>query len=178
MSAQTDDRMTSSWDADGARSWAKWFHIMEAAAGPLSEHMVELAGVAPGGRVLDIATGVGEPAVSAARRAGPEGSVLATDLSADMLAHGRQRAEDLGLSNITFQEMDAQALDLSEDSFDAVLCRWGLMFVDDLDAALAGIRGCLKPGSEFGCSVPRPRGYQTGRGDRSATGAYRASLSG
>ena len=164
VAEQTDDKMTSPWNADGARSWSKWFHVMEAAAGPLSQHMIDLASVAPGQRVLDIATGVGEPAAAAARRVGPGGSVLAIDLSADMLAHGRQRAEDLGFANITFQEMDAQALEVPEDSFDAVLCRWGLMFVADLEAALAGIRRCLKPGGRFVTSIWGPAGGAPGVG--------------
>lgn len=129
---------------------------METAAGPLSEHMVGLAGIAPGHRVLDIATGLGEPAVTAAHRVGPNGSVLATDFSAEMIGFGRRRADDLGLKNITFQQMDAQALDVIDASFDAVLCRWGLMFLDDLDAALRGILGALKPGGRFVTSIWGP----------------------
>ena len=145
-----------SWDAACAAAWGKWFHILETAAQPLSDRMVALAGIEPGHRVLDIATGLGEPAITAARRVGPEGSVLAIDLSPEMLALGRQRAEALGLANIAFQHMDAQALDLPDRSLDAVLCRWGLMFVPDLARTLAGIRRCLTPGGRIAAAVWGP----------------------
>ncbi len=144
-----NEKSGSHWDAAHAASWEKWFRIIEDGARGVSERMVELAAIAPGSRVLDVATGLGEPAVSAARRAGPTGSVLATDLSAEMLGYGRRRAQTLGLDNIVFEEMDAQALAVPEAAFDAALCRWGLMFVPDLQAALAGIRRCLKPGGRF-----------------------------
>jgi SAM-dependent methyltransferase len=120
--------------------------------------MVELAAIGPGSRVLDVASGMGEPAVAAARRAGPSGSVLATDHSEEMLGHGRKRAETLGLDNIEFRPMDAQALDVPEAAFDAVLCRWGLMFLPDLDGALAGFRRCLKPGGRLAAVVWGPAG--------------------
>jgi SAM-dependent methyltransferase len=118
--------------------------------------MVELAAIGPGARVLDVASGLGEPAVAAARRAGPSGRVLATDLSAEMLGYGRKRAERMGLANIEFRQMDAQALEVPEAAFDAVLCRWGVMFLPDLDAALAGFRRCLKPGGRLVATVWGP----------------------
>ncbi len=151
-----NEKSGSHWDAAHAASWDKWFYVIEDGARGLSERMVELAAIAPGSRVLDIATGLGEPAVSAARRAGPTGSVLATDLSAEMLGYGRQRAQRLGLGNIVFEEMDAQALAVPEAAFDAALCRWGLMFLPDLAAALAGIRRCLKPGGRFVAAIWGP----------------------
>ncbi len=141
------------WDPALAAAWDPWFHIVEGGAGVLSERMVELAGLGPGQRVLDIATGVGEPALTAARRVGPGGSVLATDLSPDMVGFGRRRAEEAGLSNVTFKEMNAAALDVPEAAFDAVLCRWGLMFLEDLPGALSAIRCCLAPGGVFVTSI-------------------------
>jgi ubiquinone/menaquinone biosynthesis C-methylase UbiE len=80
--------------------------------GPLSERLLELAEVGPGDRVLDIATGIGEPAVTTARRVGPEGRVLATDIAPGMLEIGRERAAELGLDNVEFWEADAEALEL------------------------------------------------------------------
>ena len=156
MTKKTQETPARGWDAESAAGWDKWFHVIEGGAQALSERMIELAGIGPGRHVLDIATGIGEPAVSAARRVGPEGAVLAVDLSPDMLAYGRQRAERLGFANITFREMDAQALDMPEAAFDAVLCRWGLMFVDDLVATLAGIRRCLKPGGRLVAAIWGP----------------------
>ncbi len=141
------------FDAACAAAWDKWFHVIEGGAQALSERMVALAGLEPGQRALDVATGLGEPAVTAARRVGPAGKVVAVDLSPDMLAYGARRAAELGLDNIEFREMDARALDVPEASFDAVLCRWGLMFIPDLDTALAGFRRALSPAGRFVATV-------------------------
>ncbi len=156
MNEQTGDPAPRSWDETSAAAWDKWFHIIEGGAHVLSDRMVALAAICPGARVLDVASGLGEPAVPAAQRAGPEGAVLATDLSAEMLGYGRKRAEKLGLGNIEFRHMDGQALAVPEAAFDAVLCRWGVMFLPDLDAALAGFRRCLKPGRRLVAAVWGP----------------------
>jgi SAM-dependent methyltransferase len=140
------------WDL-AAVGWRKWWPVFEAAAQHISDRLVEMAGVQPGYRVLDIATGNGEPAVTAARRVGPSGRVIATDQSTGMLAIAHERAAALGLANIDFRESDAEALALSERDFDAVVCRWGLMFMPDLTAALTGIRSRLKPGAGIATAV-------------------------
>ncbi|HXD90186.1 MAG TPA: methyltransferase domain-containing protein [Candidatus Binataceae bacterium] len=140
------------WDA-AAAGWQKWWPVFERAAQHVSDRLVELAGVKPGDRVLDIATGNGEPAVTAARRAGAAGRVLATDQSSGMLAIARERATALCVTNLQFQETDAESLAVSERDFDAVVCRWGLMFMPDLASALTGIRGRMKPGARFATSV-------------------------
>src|SRR5947209_3599466 len=98
---------------------------------PVSERMLELADIQPGSRVLDVATGGAEPALTAAHRVGPAGQVYVTDLSPEMVGLGRERAAELGLHNIDFREMDAEAPDLPEHSFEIVLCRFGLMFLPD-----------------------------------------------
>lgn len=168
MAGRTDESAPRGWDAMSAAAWDKWFHIIEGGARGLSERMVELAAIGPGAQVLDVASGLGEPAVAAAQRAGPSGHVLATDLSAEMLGYGRKRAQKLGLDNIEFQQMDAQALDVPAAAFDAVLCRWGLMFLPDLDAALAGFRHCLKPGGHLVAAIwgPAERAPGIGLGAR------------
>jgi SAM-dependent methyltransferase len=140
------------WDAS-ATGWKKWWPIFEASAQHVSDRLVELAGVKPGARVLDIATGNGEPAVTAARRVGSAGRVIATDQSAGMLAIARERAAQLGLSNLDFYESDGEALAVSERDFDAVVCRWGFMFMPDIDRALRGIRGRMKAGARFATAV-------------------------
>jgi ubiquinone/menaquinone biosynthesis C-methylase UbiE len=98
---------------------------------PVSERMVELADIQPGQRVLDVATGSGEPAVTAAYRVGPSDHVIATDLSSQMIALGRERVAERGLYNIDFREMDAETLDLPEKSFEIAFCRLGLMYLPD-----------------------------------------------
>ena len=131
------------WDSV-AGGWKKWWRVIEEHGQVVSDRMVELAGIHQGSRVLDVATGIGEPAVTAARKVGPSGKVTAIDLSPGMLAIARERAKDLGRSNvIEFQEGDAESLNLPPSSFDAVLCRFGLMFMPDVTGALKTMRNTL-----------------------------------
>jgi ubiquinone/menaquinone biosynthesis C-methylase UbiE len=113
---------------------------------PLSARMLDLARVGPGMRVLDLATGRGEPAIPAAHRVGPRGSVLGVDLSASMLAMARERADREGLANLELRVVDAAALaDLEAHSFDAVLARWGLMYMASPRDALRVARDAMAP---------------------------------
>jgi SAM-dependent methyltransferase len=136
------------WDS-AAVGWNEWSEFNDRADAHISERLVELAGVQPGARVLDVAAGYGEPALTAARRAGPEGRVVATDISAQMLAFGRERAAATGLANVEFMEADASSLDFPHASFDAALSRWGIIFEPDAEAAAGRIRGFLKPGARM-----------------------------
>ncbi|HEX3563121.1 MAG TPA: methyltransferase domain-containing protein [Solirubrobacterales bacterium] len=148
------DAQRESWD-DAAKGWKKWSDWLDGLDGysiAVCERLVELAGVEPGSRVLDVACGYGEPALTAARKASPGGRVVATDISAEMLAYGRERAATAGLDNVEFIESDASALDFPADSFDAALSRWGIIFEPDGEAAAARVRGFLKPGSRMAIS--------------------------
>lgn len=138
----------STWGA-AARGWKEWSEFNDRAARHISERLVELAGVRSGSRVLDVAAGNGEPALTAARVVGPEGSVVATDLSAEMLAFGRERAAEAGLGNVEFVHSDAARLDFSAESFDAAVSRWGIIFEPEAEAAAARVRGFLKPGGRM-----------------------------
>jgi ubiquinone/menaquinone biosynthesis C-methylase UbiE len=95
-----------------APGWRKWYDVVEAeAAGQVvSRTLVEMAGLGPGDTVLDIGTGYGEPALTAARAVMPGGRVIATDIAADMLAFARERAAQAGLENVEFLEADAETL--------------------------------------------------------------------
>src|SRR5919106_1132919 len=139
------------WDS-AATGWKSWSKTIDTGAAALSERMVELARVERGSRVLDVAAGYGEPALTAAARAGAEGAVVATDISAEMLAFGNERAADAGLDNIEFVESDAASLEFPEGSFDAALSRFGLIFEPDAEAAAARIREFLKPGGRLAIS--------------------------
>lgn len=152
------------WD-HAATGWKKWSGWLDSHAGFISERLVELAGVQPGSRVLDVAAGFGEPALTAARKAGPEGVVVATDISAEMLAYGRERAAEAGVSNIEFMHADASALDFPAESFDAAVSRWGIIFEPDGEGAAGRVRGFLKPGSRMAISSwgPPERSPMIGR---------------
>src|SRR5579872_2154402 len=101
--------------------------MLERAAQHVSDRLVELARLGPGARVIDIASGAGDPALTAARKVGPTGMVIATDQSPAMLELARQRAAALGLRNMKFFVTGAEELKVEEGGFDAALCRWGLM---------------------------------------------------
>ncbi len=149
-------RQRQEWDTVSS-GWRTWWETFERAAQPLSDHLIALAQIEPGQRVLDIATGIGEPAVTAAMRVGPTGQVVAIDQSPQMLAIARKRAAALGLQNVEFRELDAERLDLLEGSFDAALCRWGLMLLPQLVPALEGVRQRLRPDGRFAAAVwPAP----------------------
>ena len=139
------------WD-HAATGWKKWSGWLETFASVVSERLVALAGVEAGSRVLDVAAGFGEPALTAARKAGPDGAVVATDISAEMLAYGRERAADAGMSNLEFMHSDASALDFPAESFDAALSRWGIIFEPDGEGTAARVRGFLKPGARMAIS--------------------------
>lgn len=139
------------WDK-AAHGWNRWQEFIYSSTAPVSERLVELADVKQGDRVLDVAAGAGEPSLTAAKAAGPEGGVVATDISPTMLAFGRERAAAAGIDNIEFVEVDASALDFPAETFDAALSRWGIIFEPDGEAAAARVRGFLKPGAKMAIS--------------------------
>jgi ubiquinone/menaquinone biosynthesis C-methylase UbiE len=141
---------------DAAPGWKQLFVGLDRAAQHVSDRLIELARIKEGERVLDIATGSGEPAVTAARKVGPHGLVVATDQSSAMLALARERAATMQLANIKFVDTDAETLAVEERGFNAALCRWGLMFVPNLDAAARRIAELLVAGGTFATAVWGP----------------------
>jgi enediyne biosynthesis protein CalE5 len=138
-SEQYKEGQRQGWDsvADG---WQKWWKTTETACEKVSRRLIELAEIKRGSTVLDIATGIGEPAITAANQVGNSGHVLATDISSQMLSIAKQRAISFGLQQvIEFKEGDAEIIDLSTSTFDAALCRFGLMFLPDLRTGLSNI---------------------------------------
>lgn len=111
--------------------------------------MLDLAGIGLGNRVLDVAAGTGEQTLLAARRVGANGSVLATDIAARMLAGAAEAARQAGLGNVETRVVDARSLDLERASFDGAISRLALMLIPERNKALAGIHRALKPGKRF-----------------------------
>src|SRR5215813_14847356 len=138
---------------EAAAEWRRGAAARLQAFGPATEMMLDLAGVAEGSRVLDVGAGAGDTTVMAARRAGSSGRVLATDVSASMLAAAAESARHAGLDNVDTRLADAQRLDLAPDSFDAGISRNCLMLIPDYQQALTGIRRVLKPGGRFAAIV-------------------------
>ena len=132
-----------------AEPWHRWGTTIEEWLGAATEAMLDMAGVGPGARVLDVAAGAGGQTLAAARRVGPEGSVLATDIAPDILAFAEAAARDAGLTNVATRVMDGERLDVEAGFFDAVISRVGFIYFPDQDAALAGLRGALKPGGRL-----------------------------
>jgi SAM-dependent methyltransferase len=139
------------WDA-AAVGWSEWERFNESGYAPISHRLVELAGVRTGSHVLDVAAGYGEPTLTAAQVVGPTGRVVATDISAEMRAHGRARAAAAGHDNVVFVETQAASLEFPPSSFDAAVSRWGIIFEPDAEGAAARVRGCLQPGARFAIS--------------------------
>jgi enediyne biosynthesis protein CalE5 len=135
-----------------APGWDKWRDLWEAGTGPISDRLVELAGVDSGSRVLDIGSGYGEPALTAAKVAGPEGRVTATDISSQMLDLARARAHDAGATNMEIVEGVPHTLDFEPDSFDAAVSRFGIIFDRDGEGAAERVRGWMRSGGRFAIS--------------------------
>jgi SAM-dependent methyltransferase len=155
--AQYKDSLRTEW-RDAAPGWRAWIEVLEAEDGgrAVSQTLVELAGIGPPDTVLDVAAGYGEPGLTAARAVAPSGRVVCTDISAEMLAVGRERAAAEGLDNLEFLECDAEELVFEEASFDAVLSRQGLQFLPDVAGVLARLHGFLKPHGRLAAAVWGP----------------------
>lgn len=136
-----------------ATGWKHYWGTWERGAQHVNARLVELAEIQLGHQVLDIASGLGEPALTVARKVGTAGKVVGTNIAPEMLAMAWAEAEALGLSNIEFREMDAEAPDLPVHSFDAILCRLGLMFLPNLSTALTKLRQLLIPRGRFAAAV-------------------------
>ena len=140
------------WNEDAA-AWHRWGPTLQDWFSGVTRTMLDLAEIAPGQRVLDVAAGAGEPALSAAGRVGPQGYVLATDLSENIIQFAQKIADDRHLANFKTRAMDGENLELPDGSFDAVLCRFGLMYMPNRQRALAEWRRVLKPGGRVVAAV-------------------------
>lgn len=141
------------WET-AAEAWDRWAPLLARWLGPATEAMLDMAAVEPGTKVLDVAAGAGEQTLAAARRAGAEGYVLATDISPSILRFALSAARRAGLSNVETLELDGERHDtLPDASFDAAISRVGLIYFPDQQRALAGIRRALKTGGRFAAVV-------------------------
>ncbi|HEY0834188.1 MAG TPA: methyltransferase domain-containing protein [Azospirillum sp.] len=131
--------------SSSADAWDRWADPMADLADKFNQPLLDAAGVAAGERVLDLASGAGEPALSAARRAGPAGLVVGTDLVPAMLA-GAVRRSAGAPHHPGYAAADMTALPFADAAFDRVTCRFGIMFVPDAVGALREALRVLRPG--------------------------------
>jgi SAM-dependent methyltransferase len=139
---------TEQWQ-QAAEPWYRWGPALEEWLGDATQLMLDLAHVGPGDRVLDVAAGAGGQTLAAARRVGPTGSVLATDISENILAFAERSARDAGLGNVATRVMDGEELATEEGFFDAVISRVGFIYFPDQLAAFAGMRRSLRAGGRL-----------------------------
>ncbi len=139
---------------EAAEAWDGWGPTLEEWLDQATEMMLDMAGVGPGSRVLDVAAGAGGQTFRAARRVGPTGYVLATDISPNILEFAAETAQKEGLTNIETRVADGERLEeLEEGSFDAVISRVGLIYFPNQQQALVGMRRALKPGGKMAAIV-------------------------
>lgn len=144
--------LRSTWES-AAPGWAKWEHVFSASLSKATDALIDRAGIEPGMQVLDVACGAGSQSIQAAKRVGPNGKVVASDISTTMLEHVRRNADREGLTNIETRECAAEELQEPEASFDASICRLGLMLFASPRKAVEAIQRALKPGARFSALV-------------------------
>jgi SAM-dependent methyltransferase len=137
-------KVRQQWEG-AAPGWARWEPTIAGWMEPATEAMFGMADIDVGARVLDLACGAGSQTLDAARRVGPQGSVVASDISDTMLQHVRENAGAAGLANVRTFAGAAEDLEAAAGSFDAVICRLGLMLFAEPARALAAVRRALRP---------------------------------
>jgi ubiquinone/menaquinone biosynthesis C-methylase UbiE len=145
-----------------AEAWHRWGPVLEEWLGEATELMLDMGGVREGSRVLDLAAGTGGQSIAAARRAGADGAVLATDISSNILEFAAESARAAGVENMTTRVMDGEELDVDADAYDAVISRLGIIYFPDQLRALRAVHDALRVGgrvSSVGYSTPERNAF-------------------
>jgi ubiquinone/menaquinone biosynthesis C-methylase UbiE len=146
------DASLQGWE-EAAAGWVRSQELLREFGAPVSHWMLDAVAPQPGQRVLELAAGLGETGLLAAELVAPVGGAIISDQAEAMLAGARERAAQLGLSNVEFQVINAEWIDLPVASVDVVLCRWGYMLMADPAAALGETRRVLRSGGRVGLAV-------------------------
>jgi ubiquinone/menaquinone biosynthesis C-methylase UbiE len=149
---QPDKDVVKRW-SKSAPYWEKHREVIRLMFAPVTQALVEDAEIGSGQTVLDIATGPGEPALSLAALVGPEGKICGIDPIPGMIEGARRAAANLGLKNVQFDVASADRLPFAADTFDAVICRFGVMFFPSPGDAVREILRVLKPGRKMALAV-------------------------
>jgi SAM-dependent methyltransferase len=146
------DTTRQQWQ-EAAAAWHRWGPTLETWLGEATELMLDLARIGQGSRVLDVAAGAGGQTLAAARRVGPSGAVLATDISSSILEFAAQEARAAGFGNVATRVMDGEDLEVEDGSFDAVISRVGLIYFPDQQRALGEMRRAVRDGGRVSAIV-------------------------
>ncbi len=145
QSLENWNQMASGWEA--RREW-----VMSSTA-PVANWLVDKVDARPGAVVLELAAGTGDLGLRIATQVGSEGRVLSTDFSSEMVDVARRQGSARGVDNVEFRVLDAERMDLAEDSVDAVVCRFGYMLMADPAAALEQTRRVLRDDGRLAFAV-------------------------
>jgi SAM-dependent methyltransferase len=145
QSLETWEGMASTWQE--RRDW------LIQLTGHINDRIVERVDPQPGQTYLDLAAGLGDLSFAVAERVGDDGRVLCTDFAAEMVEQARRNGEEKGLSNVDYRQVDAERMDLDDDSVDGVTCRFGYMLMADPGAALKETKRVLRDGGPLGFAV-------------------------
>jgi ubiquinone/menaquinone biosynthesis C-methylase UbiE len=145
QSLETWGEMAPGWEARN-----EW---MSEVTGPVNEWIVEKLDPRPGQTVIDLAAGPGDLGFRVAERVGDSGKVLSTDFSPAMVDVARRLGEAHGLANVEYRVLDAERMDLDDESADGAVCRWGYMLMADPAAALRETKRVLRPGAPLAFAV-------------------------
>jgi SAM-dependent methyltransferase len=145
--AKFEDKVRGEWIDDATcAAWRKWHDKSVKLWGELTAALLVAARLAPGQRVLDLASGTGDPGITIAQKVAPTGHVVVTDLAPQMLEIASDNAARAGVTNLSFEVVDAHTLPYVDGTFDRITCRLGVMYFWDCPRALGEVRRVLKPG--------------------------------
>jgi SAM-dependent methyltransferase len=136
-----------------APGWERWRAQLEEALTPVREWLISELAPNPGDTVLELGAGTGDTGFAAAIVLGERGRLISSDFSPAMVEVARRRSVQLGLRNVEYRIIDAERMELGDDSADGVLCQSGYMLLADPAAALAETRRVLRPGGRLALSV-------------------------
>jgi len=151
MTDNATDQIRNDWDSQ-ADHWYQQRESMLTASRPIHEWLVEHVRPKDGKQILEIAAGPGDTGFMAANRIG-SGRLLSTDIAQGMVEAARKRGAELGINNADYRVLDAQAMDLKDESFDGMICRWGFMLMPDPSAAFRECKRVLKSGGRLAFAV-------------------------
>jgi ubiquinone/menaquinone biosynthesis C-methylase UbiE len=160
VKSNSDEKPSDSQTNEVLREWRESAHYWQKHAGtirtmfdPITEALIEEADIVAGDAVLDVAGGAGEPSLTIAERVGPTGSVMYTDVVAEMVTAAQSEAQRRGATNIAFRQCAADSLPFESNTFDAVVCRLGAMFFPDPLAALREMLRVTQPKGAIALAV-------------------------